>query len=74
MPIYEFDCAACRATFEELVPSERAAADVACPKCGAQHPTKRMSTFAGRMGQSAPAAAGGCPSGGCCLDGACGLA
>jgi putative FmdB family regulatory protein len=72
MPMYEFDCAECGTTFEELVASERAVDAVACPRCGAARPKKRMSTFAGRVGQPA-ARESACASGGCCFNGACGL-
>ena len=44
MPIYEFECDACGAEFEDLVP---AGTDVVrCPACGAAGATRRLSTFA----------------------------
>ncbi|MBI4604231.1 MAG: zinc ribbon domain-containing protein [Planctomycetes bacterium] len=36
MPIYEFACARCGATFEELLPSSRRDEPQKCPSCGAR--------------------------------------
>ncbi len=73
MPLYEYDCPQCRQTFEELAPASRNADTATCPACGAAHARKRMSTFAGRMGQrrTTSAPAGGCATGACCFNGAC---
>jgi putative FmdB family regulatory protein len=43
MPIYEFECEACGARFEELV---RAGAEVACKKCGSERTRRLYSTVA----------------------------
>jgi putative FmdB family regulatory protein len=40
MPIYEFECEACGARFEELV---AAGASVACPQCGVEPARRRYS-------------------------------
>lgn len=68
MPIYEYRCDACSASFEALIPAA-ASDEVACRSCGATQARRLLSVFA------APRAAGGdgaaAPSGGCC-GGACG--
>jgi putative FmdB family regulatory protein len=46
MPIFEFQCIACGATFEELVLSSEA--DVVCPACGSADIEKLFSPFAKR--------------------------
>ncbi|HET7589646.1 MAG TPA: zinc ribbon domain-containing protein [Solirubrobacterales bacterium] len=43
MPIYEFECEACGARFEELV---QAGAAVACRECGSQRTKRLYSTVA----------------------------
>ncbi|HET8564846.1 MAG TPA: zinc ribbon domain-containing protein [Solirubrobacterales bacterium] len=43
MPIYEFECEACGARFEELV---RAGAEVACRECGAARARRLYSSVA----------------------------
>jgi putative FmdB family regulatory protein len=43
MPIYEFQCEACGARFEELVP---AGAAVACRDCGSERTRRLFSTVA----------------------------
>jgi putative FmdB family regulatory protein len=43
MPIYEFECEACGARFEELV---RAGAEVACKECGSERTRRLYSTVA----------------------------
>jgi putative FmdB family regulatory protein len=40
MPIYEFDCRACEARFEELV---RVGGSAACPMCGSEDVERRFS-------------------------------
>jgi len=67
MPIYEYVCAACRSTFEELVNADERDS-CACPQCAGQ--TQRLiSSFAGR-GKAAKSenksAAHSCGSPGCC--------
>ena len=48
MPIYEYACAKCGATFEHLA---RTRTDVPgrCERCGAPHPEKQLSTFAAKV-------------------------
>jgi putative FmdB family regulatory protein len=45
MPIYEYDCSACRRRVSLLVRSFAAAADVSCPRCGGRELTRVMSRF-----------------------------
>lgn len=71
MPLYEFACAKCSGSFEELVASTRETPKVTCPQCGSTEVRKRVSTFASRVGR--PAAESACATGGCCPNGSCGL-
>jgi putative FmdB family regulatory protein len=67
MPIYEFKCDDCKQPFEKLVRSSAATAEVACPVCGSQHVTKKMSAFAARPSGGlsfATDAASSCSTGG----------
>jgi putative FmdB family regulatory protein len=43
MPIYEFECEACRERFEELVAAGAAAA---CPECGSERTRRLFSSVA----------------------------
>jgi putative FmdB family regulatory protein len=54
MPIYEYLCAGCSGTFEELVRGEQDA--VSCPDCGGSTVTKLPSSFATRKPVMAAAA------------------
>ena len=45
MPLYEFDCSACGARFEEIVP---AGCTAPCPACGGEQVTRAFSKIAGR--------------------------
>lgn len=74
MPLYEFACAKCAHTFEELVKSDENGTGVKCPACGHRGGRKLLSTFSGRMGQEkGRAAESGCPNGSCCFGNACGM-
>jgi putative FmdB family regulatory protein len=55
MPIYEYACAPCGKTFEELVIRRSDEADVRCPACGSAEVARQMSR---------PAAVGGSGGGG----------
>ncbi len=77
MPIYEYECPACHATFEELIRSAGDEERVRCPKCGQRKVARRPSVFSAHGApakRSAPR--GGSPAcGQCCSpDGACPLA
>lgn len=67
MPIYEYTCSACEASFERLVKSMSDAAKPTCPKCGSKKTARRMSVFAV---SSAAAKSGGAEPPGLC--GRCG--
>ena len=45
MPIYEYECAACRRRVSLLIRSVSAAAAPACPRCGSTQLTRVMSRF-----------------------------
>ena len=40
MPIYEFECAACKHVFEQLMKIGEDQFAVACPECGTSHPKR----------------------------------
>ena len=84
MPLYEYVCSDCHASFETLV--RRFTDTVDCPSCHSSAVDKQLSTFA--VGQATPAfsgcGAGACEAGPCgpmgqgggagpCGGGACGL-
>ncbi|MEW6199461.1 MAG: FmdB family zinc ribbon protein [Planctomycetota bacterium] len=69
--MYEYQCPACQATFEELVASFAAADRVACPKCGHRPVTRRPSVFAARASATPTSPPpGGCGSS-CSASGTC---
>lgn len=47
MPIYEFDCRACKKPFELMISFSRLG-EARCPKCGSADVRRLMSTFAAR--------------------------
>ncbi len=53
MPLYEFTCTDCDATFEELVAASLDTLGVTCPECGSERIEKLVSRFASG-GASAP--------------------
>jgi len=70
MPIYEYLCAGCSGTFEELVsPSDESG--VRCPECGEAAVTRLLSSFASARPDGAMVGGGGGGGGGCC-GGSCG--
>jgi putative FmdB family regulatory protein len=58
MPIYEYECGKCRESFEVFFRSRDEKVAVACPKCGSKRAKRRMSAFAGKVGNTS--AGGGC--------------
>jgi putative FmdB family regulatory protein len=68
MPIYEYECCACRARFEAMVPfADRD--EVACEECGQPRVERLASTFAATGLDSCStfgSAAGDCCGAGCC--------
>ncbi|MEE2791010.1 MAG: zinc ribbon domain-containing protein [Acidobacteriota bacterium] len=62
MPIYEYQCSACRHSFECLVNSD---VSPTCPTCNSASLQKRLSAFAVGRGRAEAAAAGQGPCGSC---------
>jgi len=63
MPIYEYGCAPCGKSFEELVVRKSDEADVKCPSCGGREVSREMSRpAAARVGGSGGGAARAAPS------------
>ena len=76
MPLYEYVCADCAASFEKLVRRWGEAVD--CAHCGSASVEKQLSTFAvGSASAASTGAAPACGQGACesgpCGAGACGL-
>jgi putative FmdB family regulatory protein len=46
MPIYEYACPSCAATFEALIIRGSDAAEVECPTCGTREVRRQLSTTA----------------------------
>jgi putative FmdB family regulatory protein len=46
MPMYEFRCAACDHTFEELIFHQSEMSSLVCPECGTTEVNLLMSSFA----------------------------
>jgi putative FmdB family regulatory protein len=74
MPLYEYFCPTCQATFETLRPAAQADQPALCPKCRANSSQRVLSLVASNVaksnGDSAPALA--TSMGGGCCGGACG--
>ncbi len=64
MPIYEYRCAGCGERFEVLQRLGEGAAGLRCPRCGAEGPTRQLSTFAACGSPKAGGAASGAACGG----------
>jgi putative FmdB family regulatory protein len=62
VPLYEFTCEECGATFEELVAASLETLGVTCPGCGSEKVEKLVSRFA--SGASSAGSGGG--DGGSC--------
>jgi putative FmdB family regulatory protein len=65
MPFYEYECRACNARFEALLPMsarDSAAKELACPECGAHDAQRLISTFATPASDAAGASAFPCGS------------
>lgn len=61
MPIFEYQCAKCGHTFEELVFNSDESDGVRCPDCNSKRVSKLMSSFASGNSAALPCA----PSPGC---------
>ena len=49
MPLFEFVCADCGQTFEELVFNTNKINEVTCPICESKNISKKISTFASKL-------------------------
>ena len=69
MPIYEYKCADCGATFQALRKMSQADQPIACPKCGSDHTDRALSLFAAfsrsSSGAMASVSGGGSACSGC---------
>jgi len=52
MPIYEYACAACGKSFEELIVRKSDEAEVACPACKGRRVSRLLSRTAAARGAS----------------------
>ena len=74
MPIYEYRCRECAATYEVLHLGRETAADVVCPSCGSHQATRLISAPAGvAIKQESECSPSDCRAGGGCCGGDCGL-
>lgn len=67
MPLYEFVCTTCGATFEQLVRRADQVSGVLCPACHSSGVQKQLSTFAIKGGEAhsqAAASSAACAPGG----------
>jgi putative FmdB family regulatory protein len=76
MPMYEYGCNECQASFDRLRRMDQGDEGVVCPRCGNAHVRRKLSVFAAfskSSGGTVTAAAG---SGGCACSsgGGCGCA
>lgn len=62
MPMFEFVCAECGHSFEELLRNTDAVSSLVCPKCGSPNVRKKLSTFASRISGVASFSLGGSSS------------
>lgn len=69
MPLYEFVCSKCDHDFELLVRSAHWEGEAACPRCGSNKLTKKLSVFAS---QTTGNSAGGEEGPACNRPGGCG--
>lgn len=77
MPIYEFHCEACEATFDHMTSMNARDEKVACPACGSKKTGRRLSVVAVGAGAKPAASAGGHAHTGMCgcgkRPGSCGM-
>jgi putative FmdB family regulatory protein len=63
MPLYEFTCEQCGATFEELVAAGLDGLGVTCPECGSEEVEKLVSRFASGGPSAGSGGSGSCAPG-----------
>jgi len=71
MPIYEYVCLDCNATFDILRPIAKADAPIACDDCESEHTSRTISVFYAQSDGRTLASTNG---GGCACGGACSCA
>ncbi len=65
MPIYEYQCSSCSATFSRLQYVDSTAENIRCPSCDSDQVERLLSVFAsGGSAKSCPGAGPSCPNGG----------
>jgi putative FmdB family regulatory protein len=64
VPLYEYRCAGCGERFEVLQRLGEGAAGLRCPRCGAEGPTRQLSTFAAGAASSTASSSGAACGGG----------
>jgi putative FmdB family regulatory protein len=64
VPLYEYNCSACRSRFEVLQRVGEGSEGHECPTCGSSEVEKEYSTFAGSVAGRASFSGGGCAPGG----------
>ena len=65
MPIYEYECSACKAAFEQLVRSSGDEKSAVCPECSSKRVTRKPSVFAAHGAAASKSAASLPRAGGC---------
>ncbi len=67
MPVYEFHCSACDATFDHMTTIAARDQAVSCPQCGSKRTGRKLSTVMVGAGKPTPGGSGGghVHSGGC---------
>ncbi len=58
MPIFEYECGACRHVFERLLRGREEQGNPDCPACGSRRVRKLLSVFGGKIGNTS--SGGGC--------------
>jgi len=70
MPLYEYQCQDCEATFDALRGMDEADDPITCPKCGSERTHRAISLFAA-IGESGVVAGGGDACSSCTPSGSC---
>jgi putative FmdB family regulatory protein len=69
MPLFDFECKTCGASFEELVRNVSHSAGVNCEKCGSGEVERKIASFhaasSSSISASLPTGGGGCGAGSC---------
>jgi putative FmdB family regulatory protein len=73
MPIYEYSCARCGKTFEQLMSSADRGSAVSCPHCRSKRVARLLSAFAVSRAEAPAAESGSCGACGPAQRGLCGI-